>query len=150
MIGTIGWKTIYVKWKSGYNYGWKDSRGQGGWREPDSDMKSIQARIVATDDIGARRMSAAENLQREDLAIIETIEAIVAIIDAELIDDAEYNSMGKHPVERVEALLGKLHSIANSKDRGSQVFREGELLLDKFVQQLEKIFKRLPKPLEWR
>ena len=107
-------------------------------------------RIVATDDIGARRMSAAENLQREDLAIIETIEAIVAIIDAELIDDAEYNSMGKHPVERVEALLGKLHSIANSKDRGSQVSQEGELLLDTFVQQVEKVFKRLPKPLEWR
>ncbi len=62
MIGTIGWKTIYVKWKSGYNYGWKDSRGQGGWRESDTDMKSIQARIVGTDDIGARRMSAAENL----------------------------------------------------------------------------------------
>ncbi len=115
-----------------------------------TDMKTIQARIVAVDDIGARRMSAAENLQREDLTIFETIEAIVAIVDAELIDDAEYNSMGKHPVERVEALLGKLHSIANSKDRGSQVSQEGELLLDTFVQQVEKVFKKLPKPLEWR
>ena len=94
-------------------------------------------------------MSAAENLQREDLAVFETIEAIVEIVDAELIDDAEYNSMGKHPVERVETLLGKLHSIANSKDRGSQVSREGELLLDTFVQQVEKVFKKLPKPLEW-
>ena len=69
---------------------------------------------------------------------------------ADPIDDVEYNSMGKHPVERVEALLGKLHSIANSKDRGSQVSQEGELLLDTFVQQVEKVFKKLPKPLEWR
>ena len=32
-------------------------------------------------------MSAAENLQREDLSAIETIEAIVGIFDAELIKD---------------------------------------------------------------
>jgi len=42
------------------------------------------------------------------------------------------------------------HSITNSKDRGSQVSQEGKLLLDTFVQQLEEVFKKLPKPLEWR
>ncbi len=58
--------------------------------------------------------------------------------------------MGKSSVDRVEALLGKLHSITNSKDRGSQVSQEGKLLLDTFVQQVEEVFKKLPKPLEWR
>ncbi len=47
----------------------------------------MQTRIVAVEDIGVRRMSAAENLQREDLTIFETIEAIVEIADAELIED---------------------------------------------------------------
>jgi len=42
------------------------------------------------------------------------------------------------------------HSITNSKDRGSQVSQEGKLLLDTFVQQVEEVFKKLPKPLEWR
>jgi len=41
----------------------------------------------------------------------------------------------------VKALLGKLHSITNSKDRGSKVSKENEALLNKFVQQVEKIFK---------
>jgi len=58
--------------------------------------------------------------------------------------------MGKSSVDRVEALLGKLHSITNSKDRGSQVSQEGKLLLDTFVQQVEEVFQKLPKPLEWR
>ncbi len=35
-------------------------------------------------------MSATENLQRQDLSAIETIEAIVEIADAELIEDIEY------------------------------------------------------------
>ncbi len=72
------------------------------------------------------------------------------IEDAELIEDKEYASMGKKPADRVKALLGKLHSITNSKDRGSKVSKENEALLNKFVQQVEKIFKNLPKSLEWR
>ncbi len=50
-------------------------------------MQTIAARIIEVDDIGARRISAAENLQREDLTVSETIEAIVKIVDAELIKD---------------------------------------------------------------
>ena len=49
----------------------------------------------------------------------------------------------------MKTLLGKLHSITSSKNRGSQVSKEAEQLLNKFVQQVEKIFKNLPKPLEW-
>jgi len=55
-----------------------------------------------------RRMSAAENLQRQDLSAIETIEAIVEILDAKLSEDKEYASMGKNPADRVKTLLENL------------------------------------------
>jgi len=55
-------------------------------------METIQARIVNANDLQARRISAAENIQREDLSAIEKIEAIVEIVDAELIEDKEYLS----------------------------------------------------------
>jgi ParB-like chromosome segregation protein Spo0J len=48
---------------------------------------------------------AAENLQREDLSAIEEVEAIVEIVDAELIENKEYALMGKNPANRVKALL---------------------------------------------
>jgi ParB-like chromosome segregation protein Spo0J len=113
-------------------------------------METIPARIVTADDLQASRMSAAENLQREDLSTIETIEAVVEIIDAELIEDKEYAAMGKTAADRAKTLLGKLRSIENSKSRGSEVSKNSELLLRKFAQQVEKIFQNLPKPLEWR
>ena len=52
-----------------------------------TEMETIQAQIVIAGDLQARRISAAENLQREDLSAIEAIEAIVEIVDAELIED---------------------------------------------------------------
>ncbi len=72
------------------------------------------------------------------------------MVDAELIEDKEYASMGKKPADRVKALLGKLHSISISKKRGSKVSKKADLLFNKFIKQMEKIFKNLPKPLEWR
>ena len=113
-------------------------------------MKIIQAQIIKADDFEARRISAAENLQREDLSAIETIEAIVEIVDAELIEDKEYASMGKNPAERVKLLLGKLHSAKISQTRGSVMTKEVELLFNKFVKQEERKFRNLSKSLEWR
>jgi len=113
-------------------------------------METVAAQVVDVNDLQARRISAAENLQREDLSAIEKIEAIVKIVDAELIEDKEYLSMGDNPADRVKTLLGKLHSIENSKYRGSQVSGKGKSLLRKFAQQVAKIFQNLPKPLEWR
>jgi len=126
--------------------------GERRWRaiRDYTDMETIPARIVTADDLQASRMSAAENLQREDLSTIETIEAVVEIIDAELIEDKEYAAMGKTAADRAKTLLGKLRSIENSKSRGSEVSKNSELLLRKFAQQVEKIFQNLPKPLEWR
>ena len=59
------------------------------------EMETIEAQIVVANDLQARRISAAENLQREDLSAIEAIEAIVEIVDAELIGDKEYTHLSK-------------------------------------------------------
>ncbi len=49
-------------------------------------IKTIAARVVKANDLEARRISAAENLHREDLSAIETIEGTVEMVDAELIE----------------------------------------------------------------
>ena len=113
-------------------------------------MNTILARIVEVDDLQAMRMSTAENLQREDLSAIEIIEAIVKIVDAELIKDREYASMGKKPADRVKVLLGKLDSMRRSKERGYNVNEELRQTSHKFMGRVGKIFKNLPKSLEWR
>ena len=58
--------------------------------------------------------------------------------------------MGKTPVDRVKTLLGGLHSARSSKIRGSRVSKKADRLLHKFMQQVEQIFTKLPKSLEWR
>ena len=115
-----------------------------------TEMETIACSIVIVDDLQARRMSAAENLQREELSAIETIEAIVEIVDAELIEDKEYAAMGKTPADRVKTLLGSLDSVRSSQERGSEVSTQSKALFHKFMEQVEQIFKNLPKPLEWR
>ena len=115
-----------------------------------TDMKTIPAQIVKATDPEARRMSAAENLQRQDLSAIEMIEAIVEIVDGELTEDKQYAAMGKKPADRVKTLLGKLDSVRRTQERGSSVSRQSKSLSHKFMGQVEKIFKNLPKPLEWR
>ncbi|MBL6994482.1 hypothetical protein [Desulfobacula sp.] len=97
-----------------------------------------------------RQESAAENLLREDLSTIETIEATIEIIDVEMGKEPEYLTVGKTPLERVHKLLSKLHSIRVSQDRGSMVSKEAEVLFNKFVKQVEMVFKNLPKPLKWQ
>ena len=113
-------------------------------------METIQAQIVIARDLQARRISAAENMQREDLSAIETIEAIVEIVDSELIEDTQYASMGKKPADRVKTLLAKLDSVRSSQERGSEVPSPSKAMFHKFVEQVDQIFQNLPKdnPLE--
>ena len=115
-----------------------------------TDMKMIQAKIADVDDLQARRISVTENLLRQDLSAIESIEATIEIIDVEMGKDPWYLTVGKTTLERVYKLLSKLHSIRVSKDRGSLVSKEAEALLNKFIQQVESIFKnrKIPKS-EW-
>jgi len=63
--------------------------------------KNIQAKIIQVDDLQARRISAAENLQRQNFSAVETIEAVVEIVDAHLIENQEYATMGDRPESRV-------------------------------------------------
>ena len=72
------------------------------------------------------------------------------IVDAELMEDIQYLSMGKTPADRVKTLLGKLDSVRRSKELGYEVGTQARLTSHKFVGSVEKIFKNLPKPMEWR
>ena len=61
------------------------------------------------------------------------------------------SSYGRHPpLERVVKLLSKLDSIRRSKERGSVVLEADKDLSNKFIGQVESIFKTLPKPLKWQ
>ncbi|MBC8438969.1 MAG: hypothetical protein H8D87_04720 [Deltaproteobacteria bacterium] len=113
-------------------------------------MTSIQAKISVVDDLQARRISDAENILREDLSVIESIEATIGIIDVEMGKMPEYLTVGKTPLERVHKLLSKLDSIRRSKERGSVVLESEKDLSNKFIGQVESIFNNLPKPLKWQ
>ena len=92
-------------------------------------------------DLQARLMCAAENLQRQDLSDIESIDAIVEMVDAELVDVEGYEDLGTSPVDRVRTLLVKLDSDYKN---------ETDHLRHKFMSNIEAIFSSLPRPLEWR
>lgn len=101
----------------------------------------VLARVVEATDLQARRMCAAENLQRQDLSDIETVEAIVEMVDAELLDIEDYLLFGNIPMERVRRLLSKLNAdYANCTEH----------FIHKFMYKIETIFSNLPKPTEWR
>ena len=106
-----------------------------------TDMKMIQAKIADVDDLQARRISVTENILRQDFSAIESIEATIKIIDVEMGKDPWYLTVGKTPLERVHKMLSKLHSIRVCKDKGSQVSREAEALLNKFIQPVETLQK---------
>ena len=115
-----------------------------------TDDSVIQAKIVEVDDLQARRISDAENRLREDLSAIESIEATIKMIDVEMGKEPEYLTVGKTPLERVYKLLSKLDSIRRSRERGSVVLTAEKDLSNKFIGQVESIFKNLPKPLKWQ
>ena len=50
---------------------------------------------------------------------------------------------------RDKALLGKLDTMRRSKERGSDVSVHSKSLSNKFIGQVEKIFKNLSNPMEW-
>jgi len=113
-------------------------------------MEQIDCRIIEADDMSARRLCAAENLQRDDLSAIEEVGAIVEMVDAELVGGAEYDALGNSAEERVKGLLGRLAAVEDSKKRGSEIRDGGMALYNKFVIQTDTIFDSLPKPVTWR
>jgi ParB family chromosome partitioning protein len=115
-----------------------------------TDIKRIISLIIEANDLEARRIGAAENLQRENLSVIETIETIVDLVDSELCGDDVYDNMGESALLRVKNLLAKLDSIRRSRIRESDISQESIDLSHKFMGQVENIFKNLPKSLKWR
>jgi len=113
-----------------------------------TDMQTIEAKVKETDDIGARRASVAENIQREDLTIFETIEGIVNVVDAELSDDPEYLSVSNDAIVRVNTLLSKLDAVRRNEHRGYTVAEHTQTTSRKFAGRVEKVFKKLPKSLK--
>ncbi|MBT3386420.1 MAG: ParB/RepB/Spo0J family partition protein [Desulfobacula sp.] len=115
-----------------------------------TEMTRIQAKVADVDDLHARRINTAENILRQDLTALESIEATIKIIDEEMGNEPEYLTGGKTPLERVYKLLSKLDYIRRSRERGSVVSEQEKDLSYKYVGQVESIFQNLPKPLKWR
>ncbi|MDA3791847.1 MAG: hypothetical protein PF503_25540 [Desulfobacula sp.] len=63
--------------------------------------------------------------------------------------DPWYLTVGKTPLERIHKLLSKLDSIRVCKDKGSLVSKVADDQFHKYVELVEPIFKKLPKPLKW-
>jgi hypothetical protein len=106
-----------------------------------SNEETILSRVVVVSDKQARRMCAAENMQRDDLSPIEAIHGIVELIDAEMVDEVGYQIFGSTALERVKFLLMKLDSDYRN---------DTDLFTHKFMCKVESIFSNLPKAIEWR
>lgn len=98
----------------------------------------------------ARRLCAAENLQRDDLSAVEQVEAIVDMVDAELIEDDEYARTAVTPVDRVKTLLGRMHAVEVNRERGADIREEALRFVGKFTHKTENVFDNLPRPVEWQ
>lgn len=116
--------------------------GERRWRATQrANQTEILARVVEATDLQARRMCAAENMQRQDLGAVEEVYAITELIDAEMIDDETYSLSAETPTERVKWLLNKLDS-----DHKHETDHFGY----KFVAKVDQIFDSIPRPVEWR
>jgi len=73
----------------------------------------------------------------------------VEIVDAELMEDIEYLSMGETPADRMKNLLGKLDSVRRSEERGFNAREQTRRTSNKSIGRIQKAFKNLPKPVEW-
>ena len=58
--------------------------------------------------------------------------------------------MGDDPVNRVNTLLGKLNSVVNNLNKQSTISESRLQQVHKFMNLVKKIFKSLPKRLEWK
>ncbi len=58
--------------------------------------------------------------------------------------------MGHHPVDRVRISLSKLGAVRRSEQGGYRVASTAKMTSGKFAGSVERIFKTMPKPLEWQ
>jgi ParB family chromosome partitioning protein len=102
---------------------------------------TILAEVRPLTDLQARRLTAAENMQRENLSPIEWIAAIAEMVDAELIEDPEYAGLAETAQLRVQAQLMKLQSDET----------HGTTHVSKFTNEdIGRLFAHLPRPVTWQ
>jgi len=106
---------------------------------------------LCVDDLQARRLCAAENIQRADLTSLEEVMALAELVDATLLEfsdeyetisdisflDLKEETKKDKPKWRVRALLTKLES---DRKHGTDYFGS------KFTAKIAEIFSGLPKP----
>jgi N6-adenosine-specific RNA methylase IME4 len=102
-----------------------------------AELDTILCRVVDVTDLQARRMCAAENMQRQDLSPVEEVEAIVEMVDAEMAEEEGYSYYGKTPYLRVSRLLMKIKSAELTDNYGNS--------LHKLMQRVTIIMNSLPK-----
>lgn len=127
--------------------------GERRWRAAQlAGLSEILAVVRDISDSQARQMTLAENVIREDLSPIEMVIAWAEHVDAEMWGEGEYRELTAaagwpdefdRPQARQRArwLLRKLDS-----DRR----RQTDYVSHKFVGQVQSVFARHPKRLEWR
>lgn len=101
---------------------------------------AILARVCEMDDLKARRICAAENVHRDNLAPIEVIEATIDWVDACMANTDGYMEFGDTPEERVGRLLGKLRS---DQCNGTDYF------INKFINKIEDAFAATNRNVTW-
>jgi hypothetical protein len=104
--------------------------------------------IIKVDDRQALRISAAENVLRDDLSEIKWIETSVMMVDMKRIEDEEYAAMGEQPAERLRFLLRKLDTAKRNQNRGYDGNEEIKNTSNKFIGRLQEILVNLPNLLE--
>lgn len=115
--------------------------------------KALRAQIMTVDDDQARAIVAHENIQRENLSPLETMEAVATLVDSALLNTPHaetYRALGEMHTERLNTLMKKLDYVERAIRRGESVGPEAESFHHKFVVVVTQIFNDLPKPLKWK
>jgi|GEM_PF-3201067 len=132
---------------------WELIAGERRWRAARyAEIQSLLAIVRDVDDSTARRMSLAENIEREDLTRIEEIDGWILHTDAELWPDEEYRNLAEvngYPDSlddeqarlRVRWLLSKLNA---------DYVHDTDHFVHKFMYKIEAIFSQHPRKVDWR
>lgn len=132
--------------------------GERRWRAAELvGWKRIDAYVKQLSDLQAEDMCLSENIQRQDLSEVETIEAIARMVDVRMRADDDYLPW---LAEQFDSRGGRAHelSLESPVDRTALFLaladddrRSGSgRVSHKFMEELEKVFANLGRPVQWR
>ena len=108
----------------------------------DIGIKQIRTEIIEANDTQARGIVLSENIARDDLSPIEKIRAYALWIDHEMAQaNPEYAEIQKQPLQRITWVLMKFDNERR---------RDGDSVSNKFIGQIETVFRGLPEPTQWQ